>query len=282
MASGGRKVANQYPIEQNSVAVSFDADAFNEFLNVQGIRLIHCKALRCPVGMTDIDDNRKPHEDHEGCSNGFLYYKAGIVTVGMQGNGNSTSSHDMGLMEHSHITATFPQFYDQTDTPVSIAMFDRFFLDEQELDAKILVPTWHLQVAHQSGLDKLMYPAVWVEKLVDMNGVEYKQDEDFCVHNGLIKWTGKRPGYQIDVKRGAIYSIRYHYRPYWYCSQLLHEIRVAQIDTFDGRALKRMPQQILLSREHTFTNENVDRDAKDSTSARQTQVPNDGGWGAPR
>lgn len=283
MAGGGRRPTNNNPIDLPSAQVSFDPDAFNEFLNVQGVRLVHHKALRCPVGMTDVDDNRRPHEDHSGCSNGYIYYKAGIVTAGMQGNGNQQVSNDVGFIENSFITASFPQYYDGTTEQVTIAPYDRFFLHEEEEDSRILVPTWHLQIAHQSRLDKLYYPAVKVEKLVDFRGTEYHEGKDFCIENGLVKWlTENWPGYQPDVKRGAIYSIRYHYRPYWYCARLLHEIRVAQVESLAGRALMRMPQQILLAREYTFTNEEADSKAPDSNSLRQTPSPIDGGWGGPR
>ncbi len=125
--------------------------------------------------------------------------------------------------------------------------------------------------------------AVKVEKLVDFRGDEYHEGTDFCIENGLIKWhSGKWPGYQADVQRGAIYSIRYHYRPYWYCARLLHEIRVAQIESLAGRILMRMPQQILMAREYTFTNEDADTKAPDSNSLRQVPSPVDGGWGGPR
>lgn len=280
MAGGGRKPDSKYQFSFPSQSISFDPDAFNEFLNLQGVRLVHYKSLRCPVGLTDVDDNRRPHDDHSGCSNGFIYYKAGVVTAGMQGNGNQQHSSDMGLMESSYITATLPQYYDETEDPIVVAPFDRFFLEEQEHDARIVVPTWHLQVCSQSRLDKLYFPAVSVEKLVDFRGVEYFENIDFCIENGLIKWTANNwPGYQTDTGRGAVYSIRYNYRPYWYVSRILHEIRVAQVDTIDGRLIKRMPQQILLAREYTFTNESADPNAKDSNSLRQTPSPADGGFG---
>lgn len=284
MAGGGRKPSSNHPIDLPSSQVSFDPDAFNEFLNVQGVRLVHYKAMRCPVGMTDVDDNRRPHDDHEGCSNGFIYFKAGIVTAGIGGNGNEQISHDLGLLENSTFVATFPQHYDGTVEPIAIAKFDRFYLDESEPEAKILVPTWHLQTTHGSRSDKLYYPAESVEKLVDYRGIEYVEHQDFCLEKGNIKWNGSKwPGYQLDVKRGAIYSVRYHYRPYWYCARMLHEIRVAQVETFEGRVLKRLPQQCLLAREYTFTNQQRDSEAKDAaTTLRQTPEPNDGGWGGPR
>jgi hypothetical protein len=279
MAGGGRRPWNKNEIDLPSVSVSFDPDAFNEFLNLQGIRLVHYKALRCPVGMTDVDDNRRPHNDHAGCSNGFIYYKAGIVTAGMQGNSNQQHGNDLGLIESSYITASLPQYYDGDEScPISIAPFDRFFLCEEEVESRILVPTWHLQTCHASGLDKLYYPAESVEKLVDMRGEEYKEGTDVVIEDGLIKWSKRRPGYQIDVDRGAIYSIRYKYRPYWYCVRLIHEIRVAQVETMAGRVLTRMPQQVLIAREYTYTNESADSQAVDSNSLRQTPSPKDGGF----
>lgn len=279
MASGGRKPANSEVIQMPSSAVSFDADAFNEFINTQGVRLVHWKALRCPVGMTDVDDNRRPHPDHEGCSNGFIYFKAGIVTAGVSSNGNDQVSQDLGLMENSTFVATFPQFYDGTQEAIAIAKFDRFYLDESEPEARILVPTWHLQTAHESRMDKLYYPAEKVEKLVDYRGNEYFEGKDFCIEQGQIKWKGNWPGIQLDTNRGAIYSIRYHYRPYWYCARMLHEIRVAQIETYEGRTLKRLPQQCVIAREYTFHNQQADSQAKNPEDPRQVSSPEDGGWG---
>ena len=279
MAGGGRKPNNLFPMELPSQAVSFDSNAFSEFLNLHGVRLIHHKALRCPVGMTDTDDNQRPHTDHSGCSNGFIYYKAGVVTAAIQGNSNSQNTHDIGLIESSHVTATFPNYYDGTTDQVVIAPFDRFYMDEQEQDTKIVVPTWHLQTTNQSRIDKLYYPVVSVEKLIDYRGEEYREGHDFCIENGQISWNGGRwPGYQLDVKRGSIYSVRYFYRPYFYCTRLLHEIRVAQVDTMEGRVLARMPVQCQLAREYCYTNEQNDSQAKDSNSLRQTPPPKDGGF----
>lgn len=264
------------PIEIPSGSVSFDANAFDEFLNAHGIRLVHYKAMRCPVGLTDVDDNRRPHEDHSSCSNGFLYHKAGIVTAAMQGNSNNQFSNELGLVENSYITVSFPQFYDDSDIQVAIAPFDRFFLCESEKEQNILVPTWHLQIMSQSGIDKLLYPVEKVEYLVDSHGTSFVEGVDFEVTNGKIDWSacGKNPGYQMDVRRGTVYSVRFLYRPYWYCVRMLHEIRVAQTETFDGRELIRMPQQVLLAREHVFTNQQ--NDSKNPDKPRQTPEPNDG------
>lgn len=280
MAGGGRRPANNNVIEMPSGTVTFDPEAFNEFLNLQGVRLCHWKALRCPVGMTDVDDNRRPHEDHEGCSNGFIYYKAGIITAGMSGNGNNQTSNDMGFLEDSTITASFPQFYDGTTDKIDIAKYDRFYLDEEETESKIVVPTWQLHTAHESRWDKLNYPVVSVDKLIDFRGNEFTEGTDFCVEKGQIKWKGAWPGYQADAKRGAIYSVRYMYRPYWYCARMLHEIRVAQVETLAGRNLQRLPLQCMIAREYTFTNAQADEESKNPNDPRQTPSPADGGWGS--
>lgn len=281
--SGKRKPNNSYQHEFANASVSFDPEAFNDFLRNQGIRLVHYKALRCCIGCTDVDDNRRPHEDHAGCSNGFIYYKAGIVTAAMQGNTNSQNSNDMGLMESSYITVSFPQFYDDGSGPVTMAPFDRFFLDEENPETRIVVPTWHLQVANQTRRDRLYYPAVDVEKLVDMRGEEYEQGVDFCIEDGQVVWNSNRwPGYQIDVGRGAVYSIRYTYRPHWYCVRMLHEIRIAQVESLNGRIIQRLPQQALLAREHVFTNEMQDKNASNADSLRQSPEPESGGWGSSR
>lgn len=281
-----KKPTEHYVTELPSVAVDFDVEAFDELIRTQGVRLIHFKALRCPVGMTELGDNRRPHEDHAGCSNGFLYKKAGIITASLLGNGNDPQLRDVGFVDGASFTSTFPLNYDDACLPPKafyVAPFDRFYLDEEE----ITVPTWQLVRANESGLDRLAFPAVVVEVLVDNTGDSYEQCVDFDIANGQIAWReGRRPPIDLSTGAGVIFSIRYRYRPFWYVGRLLHEIRISQRgNPMTGeRKLVRMQQQVLLNREFLFLNEANDDLAKDprnpeKTSPRQQQAPEDGGFG---
>jgi len=286
MARNGRSAIESYPIDHREVQVSFDAEAFDQAVRSHGVRLVHYTALRSPVGMTDLDDNRRPLPDHSGSSNGFLYTKAGVIRALFLGNSNRPDLRDIGFVDGASSTVTFPRSYED-GTEFYLAPFDRFYLEEES----IVVPTWQLTRANASGIERLSFPAVSVEQLVDSRGDFYRQEQDFCVKNGQVVWLdgGRRPMPDLETGRDAVIGIRYRYRPFWYCARMLHEIRVAQVESLvnDDRRLIRMPQQALLNREFLFLNENQDDQAirnpklPDSgpTSPRQAVEPEDGGFG---
>lgn len=268
--------------------ISFDAEAFDAAIRSQGVKLVHYRAMRCPVGMTDISDGQRPHPDHEGCSNGFIYTKVGTVTALFIGNSKHKQSHDLGFWDGSTVQVSFPRQYDESLEELAVAPFDRFYLDETSLT----VPTWQLFLHHETGDDRLKYPVATVEELVDYRGERYYQDEDFTVCQGRIKWIGAhRPSQQLDVgpvpsgDRGAVCSIRYRYTPYWICGQVLHELRVSQIqnDISGERSLQRMPQSVMLHREYVALNKQQDteevRSPVDADVLRQVLGPSYGGFG---
>lgn len=273
-------------IDHREVQVSFDAEAFDQAIRSHGVQLVHYVSLRCPVGMTDLGDNRRPHVDHAGCSNGFLYIKAGCIRALMIGNQNKQDLRDVGFVDGASATSTFPRQYED-GTDFYLAPFDRFYLNEES----ITVPTWQLSRSNETGTERLAFPAVFVERLVDARGDSYQEGQDFCLREGQISWlpSGRRPMPDLETGRGSVLSVRYRYRPFWYCARLLHEIRVAQVESTvnEERTLIRMPQQALLNREFLFLNESHDDQArrdprnKDSgpESPRQAPEPEDGGFG---
>lgn len=282
-----RKPVEHFVTDLPAVAISFDVEAFDSAIRSQGVKLVHFKALRCPVGMTDLDDNRRPHEDHAGCSNGFLYRKAGSITGLLIGNGNDPQLRDIGFVDGASFTSTFPRAYDDAcipEKPFYMAPYDRFYLDEEA----ITVPTWQLVRANEAGMDRTNFPIVEVEELIDSRGDSYEECVDFEIQDGQVVWKvdGHRPSPDLETGRGAIFSIRYRYRPFWYVARLLHEVRVSQVDNpmTNERKLVRMQQQCLLNREFLFLNEAHDDLAKDPRentqgASRQQQAPEDGGFG---
>lgn len=266
--------------------VSFDEEAFDSFIRSQGVELQHFRALKCPVGQIDRDDvTRRPHEDHEGCSNGFIYVEAGTITAIYQGNTKDSRMMDIGRMDAATVQVTFPRFYDKAvdgcegdKIPVLIAPYDRLYLKE---DAGLEVVHWQDGQFHASGLDRLDFPVKRVSDLIDARGKRYKQDHDFTVVNGLIKWSlDSNPGIDPKSGKGVTYSIRYTYRPFFYISRMIHEVRVAQVqdDQSGDRVTMRMPQTALLQREYNFLSETSEA-KKDAASARQQRVPASGQFG---
>lgn len=230
-------------------AVSFDAGAFEDAIQAHGIKLVHYRAMRCPVGMVDQYSERRPHKDHSGCQGGFLYFEAGECTSLFSGNSTNSKMADVGLLDGSTVSVTFPKFYDGTEQEILLATFDRIYLKEN----KVPVINWQLFEYNQAGYNKMQYPVEHVEHLVDSNGVQYKLGVDFEVADGQIKWIGKTPGMDLETNKGLVCSIRYTYLPFWYVKNLMHEVRVIQIeDPLGNRAIERMPFAAMLQREYVF------------------------------
>jgi hypothetical protein len=266
--------------------VSFDASAFDRAIRSQGITMTHFKAMRCPVGMTDIGDLRQVHEDHSGCSGGFLFVKAGPVTCLFTSNSKHNSTNDAGFYSSDSAQCSLPTHYDDSEKLVIVAPFDRFYIEPDD----IVVPYWQLFTHHESGVDRFKYAISSVESLVDNNNNTYTEGEDFVVEAGKLKWIGRQPGPTIglgpgtETDRGAVCSIRFLYRPYFRCANVGHELRLSQIQNpmTGERKLQRMPQLITLHREYVGTDSpNDDTPKADNTDyARQMFSSMNGGFGS--
>lgn len=253
---------NHYITEIPEYDISLDTAAFDMALRSQGVKLVHHAAVPCPVGMTDINDNRRPHEDHAGCSGGFIYRKVGSTTAIFTSNSKNKRQETTGFIDNATVSVTAPVLYDDpADKPFLVAPFDRFYLNEESL----VVPMWERFIYNESGVNRFKYSIIAVEYLYDNRGVEYKQGVDFTVQNGQLNWISS-PGNQLEIggnfngtgerDRGAVCAIRYTYRPYWYVGELIHELRVTQVQgEAEDRSLVRMPQNFVLHREYVSLNQ---------------------------
>ncbi len=138
---------------------------------------------------------------------------------------------------------------------------------------------WETFLHHVTGRDRISFPVLCVTDLVDSTGARYEEGVDFDVEDGQIVWTGaRRPGIDPQTMKGRVCSVRYTYKPFWYVKNLIHEVRVAQIEDFEGnRHVERMPQSAVLQREYQFQKEQ--NDALTADSARKKPGPDDGGFG---
>lgn len=252
-------------------AVSFDVNGFDDLVRNHGIRLVHFRAMRCPVGMTDRYDARRPHDDHSGCSNGFVYTRAGTITCSFLSNSKDTRLTDLGLLGDAVVQMTVPRFYDDNqDVEVDIATFDRLFLEEDGLT----VPHWQLAEANPSGVDKLSYPIEKVIDIMDSTGRRYGV-QDYIIVDHKLKWVGAAPGIDPETGKGRIFAIRYHYRPYWYVDRMIHQLRFCLVDNpvTGNRDMMRMPQAILAKREFLYENQDNDPRSADTDKSRQVPAP---------
>lgn len=276
-AGRGRAGRQSVGLDIPNRAITFDVGAFDEALADHGVQMRHWRAMRCPVGLVDRHDQRR-HVDHAGCSNGFIYTDAGLLTCLFTGNSLHVSIDDPGVLYGATVQVTFRRTYDECpgyppDAQVQIMMapFDRLYLDEEVGN----VVTWETFEHHASGLDKLKFPVEEVVDVMDADGIRYETDTDFKVRpDGRLEWIGSRPAVPADTEKGKVCSIRYHYRPFFYVKNMIHEIRVAQgeEDFIEGkRKVMRMPQSAVLQREYIF--ESQENDPEGPGGPRQQKEP---------
>lgn len=267
---------DQTEMQFPSQAVSFDPEAFDTLIRTQGVDMVHFRAMPCPVGMIDPNDQRHPREHHESCSNGYIYTKGGNVICSFLSNSKEARQIDIGRLDGSSVTVSFPRFYEKEnvnapDVPVQPAPFDRIYLK----DEAITVVTWERFACSVTNIDRLRFPALHVTDMMDARGVRYAEGVDFTVVAGKVHWNkGRSPGQDAQSRRGVVCAVRYVYRPFWYVQKMMHEVRVAQVEDIMGeRKTMRFPQQMLLQREVVFENEQADDQAK--KSARQNPGADD-------
>ncbi len=265
--------------------ISFDPLAFDRFINSQGIWVTHYMAIPDPRGQASRGDNRDVLGLRPKDSDGFIYKAVGDIQVLFSANSKNVDNKDLGEIAFSTAYMTMPRFYPASANnqqsgiagkPVVLNTWDKFFL--KDITVKV-VETQFLE-ASRGGKDRLSYPAVSVQVLVDSNGVYYTEGEDFRINEeGDLLWLGgKRPGWNPTTGRGTVFSIRYEYTPFFIVSRLMHEIRVAQITnpaTF-VRSLERMPYQVQVMRETVFRNNDVPTDP-DKKLPRTEYTPASGG-----
>jgi hypothetical protein len=267
-------VAHYYPPEQG---VTMDVEAFDNAIRSQGVPMIHFRAMKCPIGLKDRDEHRRPCEDHKNCSNGHIYTPVGRATCLFTGNTEILKYEDFGALDDSRAMVTAPRFYDGTTERIRATTMDRFYYD----DPTILVE--HQQYFERSltGLDKLSFPVQEVLALVDSSDNWYTADTHFDLVNGRISWkSGMGPAIDPTTGRGAVYSVRYLYTPYFYVERVMHQVRVSQVETVVERVSVQMPQQYMLAREFVFESEKRDPDAVVQDSPRQSIEPRPGAPGA--
>lgn len=256
-------------IEYNDRSVLFSPESFNKAINTHGVKMVHWIAMPCPVGKIERYSVRRPHPDHSGCSNGFIYTKAGTVNCLFLNSGNKMDQFDIGVLDGTTATVTTPRTYDDSDEEIQVMPFDKFYIAEEEL----LVPTYQEVEAHITGKDRLNFPVVKVISIIDAKGKKYCPD-DYTIEDGQIVWKpGQGPGYDPLQDLGVLYSVRYLYRPYFYVDRVNHQTRYITVST--GLEIKKVrgPQEFILIREKVFEKEEKDDQAPDPNSQRQMKSP---------
>lgn len=248
---------------QNSVF--FTPALFDKAILDHGVLITHYKAMVCPIGATMADDLRKPHNcNNPACESGWLIEKIGDITALFSNNTLNDQWKDAGIWESSNVVITFPRFYaDKPTEQVRVLPYDRLYLKEP-----IMVEHWSKQVWSMTEIDSLKFPIARVERLIDSLGVEYKQDIDFTISKGRIKWI-KTPGVDPSTNVGRVFSVRYLYQAYYIINSVQHELRiVTQRNPVTGVVTTvQMPMTAAIQRENVFRDADNKSDAPDKRKA---------------
>jgi hypothetical protein len=253
-----------------AMSVTFDLNAFNEGIKAHGLRFVHYRCMRDVVGLIDKYDSRRPNPSSPSAINGLYYTRGGIVTALCLGNTKETKASDAGMVDSSTAQFTPINHYEDSGKRVFLAPGDRLMLEEES----VLVTRHELLEASPTGIDRPKFPAVEVLDCIDAKGIRYFQSEDFDVtQDGLMVWKDRRPGQEVDTGKGVVFGIRYVYRPAWYVTRLVHEIRMVQSENFmtGERTMLQAPQSALVQREFVFESE-----AADTGTRMAGEAPADG------
>jgi hypothetical protein len=271
-----QKPSGTIPLQFSYQIVEFDPAEFDVAVRGAGVEFVHWRAMKCPVGMTDRDSVRRSHDDHSGCSNGFIYTLGGNITGLFTSNTANTDQGEIGLIDGSTVQVTTPRTYDDSDEEIMVAPFDRFYFADA---LAVTVPHWQLVETHVSGRDRLSFAPAKIVDIVDTHGKRYGVT-DYTTEKDQLVWIGERPGFDSTINKGEIYAIRYNYVPYYYVTRVLHQVRLARTETaLESGMLTRMPQSFILQRERVFDKEEKDELAIDPQSPRQVMGPRKGSYG---
>lgn len=250
--------------------VHADPDNLDAAVRGHGVAVVHHRGMPCPVGRVDPHDQRRPHPDHEGCTNGTLFTRAGACRALFVGNSKEKKRADFGYLDASVAQLTFPRTYDGGGEAL-LQVGDLITLADQN----VTVPFQETVRASGAPVDRLARQVVSVQDLVDARGLRYVAGKDFAVRDGKVAWLGRRPTADVATGLPALYAVRYLFNPSWYVTHLVHETRVGQAP--DGGTI-RLPQSVMVAREHVFLAAQNDPEAR-AGKDRQQPGPPDGSAG---
>lgn len=259
-----------FPLLQPHRQPQFDLRGFDEAIYNKGAQLVHYRAMPCPGGLDSPNDIRRPHDDHLGCSGGFIFSEAGACWALFTSNSTSQRSTEPGIVGASSGSVTFARYYEGSKRKVRVCQYDRLYLP----DESVLAESWE-RFEHIPGrVDRLTYPAVEViGEVVDRFGTKYMPG-DFSIVGGNLSWGGREPPMAPDG-RGTVCSVRYTYRPYWYVQTMSHDLRLvtqSQLQaTGETKQVVDVYQAAYVQREYFFRSE--DREEGEPERPRQVNPP---------
>lgn len=210
-----------------------------------GIKFMHYMCVADPILQNQQGDVRHSFGYDDGYQqflddprfhreNEFLYIKKGMIYGIFQGNSKDFKDIKAGLYSDSGAMVTLNRYYADSNEYVKVCEYDK--LIPCEITKEFFSVNFQKFTHNPTGIDRLQYPVSDVLYLIDSDGVTYNVGSDYIVENGYLKWIdgGNRPGLNNQTHKGKVCGIRYTYRPYFYISRCLHDIRVRPEIQADG------------------------------------------------
>jgi hypothetical protein len=258
----GNRFIGQQPSGQ--LQVGMNPKGFNELIASKGIRMVHARPLPCP----NIKDLHASDHDPScnQCQNGMIYYGHRELVGAFMGNDNNRQFLINGQWDLSNASIVMPTAYADGED-LDIQLFDQIIIPD-------FTVRYYQRVEHsQTGIDRLQFPAAKVDLIIDSTGASYTPEVDFTVDSfGNIKWLSQnRPGYDLSIDRGDIYSVNYYCKPVFTIIGLPHQLRTTQTIGPDGKPIQeRFPQTAIVRKEFVPFN------TGDKTGQSDAPEPRDG------
>lgn len=233
-APTGTKMFGQYP--DKSPMIGVNPRAYEDLIRGHGIRMVQTKPIPCPSQKTLNGGDHDPA--CQRCHNGFIYYGETEFVGVFMGNSLQKNFGMNGVWDYDNATVILPA-KDASGNEMDFNYFDQIRIPGKT------VRYYQRVEASQTGVDRLHFPAVSVELLLDSSGLQYVEGVDFQIGDtGYIEWIGsRRPGYDLSIDSGHIYSIVYFTEPVFTIISLPHQIRSTQAMDESGTAVEeRYPQ----------------------------------------
>ncbi len=258
--------------------VSFDLGQLDRFITGMGVDWCYYRAIPSTVGSVDRGDYRRPNAIDTISSNGYIYERVGVMTAAIIGNSSVQQFGDTGgLIDASAARLVMPRFFNKADglangERIYPAIGDRIYLAGSEKNEATWVVNYQ-RVDYDFGEDsKPQFPIKKIISVETSTGDTLREGTDFVITDcGNIRWLpgGQNPGINPETNKGLPFGVRYLYQPFYYISQIPHEVRVTATMQEDGtRNTDRMPYHVQVQREYLYINQQ-------NASKLSVQLPNE-------
>lgn len=191
--------------------VDFDISKFDNFIQQKGIRVKVFRSVMCP-NVKSIDGGEHNIECPL-CLGAQFIDVAPIETLALtQADALDKRRDAEGLYDKNTVRMTFARGIElQYFTLVELCDFTDIFFE---------------RIKRQRGqIDVLKYRACCINVLIDSNGKQYYQGQDFILDpNGSISWVPNK-----GPMHGQIYSVHYNMKKQFRAMQAIHVDRYTQI-----------------------------------------------------